>query len=348
MESRDRIAYLASLSLFFSAIEIFIPKPLPFFRIGLANIPILYALTLDMRSFMLLALLKGIGNAYVSGTLFSVFALMSVAQTLASALAMYGARKLSGSALSIYGISSLGAAVSAAVQILIAALYVGRGTLSFLPLMLLISLPASIATAHISGYISIPERIPEEIRSDRRDDRRAIAPAIISLGAIMMTQDVLPSLAAFLSALILQRISGKRIRLSGHIMMLLFMLISSALTPSGRVIFTILGFPVTENAIISALSKSFRLSAAVSLSLTLSSFRICTEGILGDTLSISSFLLSSFRNARGNLINRIKSTLSLEVTAKETKQENNIPVFTLYIFSAISIGIMLISYSDLS
>ena len=37
MLSRDRISSLAALSLLFSAAEMFIPRFLPFFRLGLAN-----------------------------------------------------------------------------------------------------------------------------------------------------------------------------------------------------------------------------------------------------------------------------------------------------------------------
>ena len=44
MRYRDRIAYLGALSLFLSAIELLIPRVVPFFRIGLANIPVMAAL----------------------------------------------------------------------------------------------------------------------------------------------------------------------------------------------------------------------------------------------------------------------------------------------------------------
>ena len=77
-----------------SLAELFVPRPLPFFRLGLANIPLLLGLTMDAGPYMALLLVKAIGNSYVSGTIFSPFALMSLAQTFASGMAMYGAGKL--------------------------------------------------------------------------------------------------------------------------------------------------------------------------------------------------------------------------------------------------------------
>ena len=122
MQKQDKIAYLASISLFLSIVELFIPRPLPFFRIGLANIPLLFAINYDFSSFMLLTLLKGLGSSYISGNLISIFGVMSVLQSLASGLAMFSVSRLWGKHISIYGISMTGALVSTIVQILVALL----------------------------------------------------------------------------------------------------------------------------------------------------------------------------------------------------------------------------------
>ena len=89
MLSRDRISSLAALSLLFSAAEMFIPRFLPFFRLGLSNIPMLMALDMNWASYLVLALMKGIGTSYVSGNLFSVFAAISIAQSLAAAIVVW-------------------------------------------------------------------------------------------------------------------------------------------------------------------------------------------------------------------------------------------------------------------
>ena len=54
MQSRDKIAYLGALSLLMSLAELFVPRPLPFFRLGLANIPLLLGLTMDVGPYMAL------------------------------------------------------------------------------------------------------------------------------------------------------------------------------------------------------------------------------------------------------------------------------------------------------
>ena len=81
-QDKDRVAYYAAIAIFFSTLELFIPKVLPFFRLGIANIPILLSLNLPFSSFMVLVVLKGIGNSYISGNLFSVSVFSVVATTL--------------------------------------------------------------------------------------------------------------------------------------------------------------------------------------------------------------------------------------------------------------------------
>lgn len=115
---RERlIAFLAACSLFLSAIEFMIPKPLPFMRLGIANLPLILATELlGPLPYLLLAALKTVGQNLVSGTLFSYVFLFSIAGTMASAAAMYGARRAGGRRISLVGVSVLGAFVSAASQ----------------------------------------------------------------------------------------------------------------------------------------------------------------------------------------------------------------------------------------
>ena len=68
----DATALLGALSLFLSTLEYLIPKPLPFIRLGLANLPILIALFLLPPKFIFLLIgLKILGQGLVNGTLFS-------------------------------------------------------------------------------------------------------------------------------------------------------------------------------------------------------------------------------------------------------------------------------------
>jgi uncharacterized membrane protein len=117
----DLVALLGAFCFFLSALEYMIPKPLPFMRLGIANLPILLAVDLlPLPSFLVLALVKVVGMSVISGSLFSYIALFSLAGTLVAALVMWLARKAGGRHISAVGVSVLGAVFSNAVQILLA------------------------------------------------------------------------------------------------------------------------------------------------------------------------------------------------------------------------------------
>ena len=90
------IAWFGALCFFLSTIEYMMPKPLPFLRIGLANLPVMLALDiLPLPSFLILRAIKIVGQGVITGTLFSYIFLFSAAGTISSALTMYVFRKLS-------------------------------------------------------------------------------------------------------------------------------------------------------------------------------------------------------------------------------------------------------------
>ncbi len=117
----DTIAMLAALCLFLSAVEYLIPKPVPFMRLGLANLPILVALELLSPSRVaLLIALKVVGQGLVNGTLFSYVFLFSAAGSAASGLVMLAASRIPRERLSLVGICILGALGSNIAQIVMA------------------------------------------------------------------------------------------------------------------------------------------------------------------------------------------------------------------------------------
>ena len=117
----DITALLGAFCFFLSALEYMVPKPLPFMRLGIANLPILLAADLlPLPWFLTLALVKVFGMSVISGSLFSYVALFSLAGTLTAALVMWAARKALGPLVSMIGVSILGAVASNAVQIVIA------------------------------------------------------------------------------------------------------------------------------------------------------------------------------------------------------------------------------------
>jgi heptaprenyl diphosphate synthase len=92
-EAGKTVVLLGALCLFLSTLEYLVPKPLPYLRIGLANLPLMLALDLlSPRYFSLLALIKIAGAGLVGGTIFSYVFIFSVLGSAASALVMYGLR----------------------------------------------------------------------------------------------------------------------------------------------------------------------------------------------------------------------------------------------------------------
>lgn len=139
------VALCAAFCLFLSSIEYIIPKPLPFMRLGLANMPILIALTLlSPRYVLVIILLKIAGQALIHGSFLSIAFLFSFSGSLASGLAMIAARQLLGGKISLIGISIIGAFTSNTVQILIARLLIfGENAWLIAPPFLLMGLVSS-------------------------------------------------------------------------------------------------------------------------------------------------------------------------------------------------------------
>lgn len=139
------VALAAALCLFLSSIEYLIPKPLPFLRVGLANLPLLIALDLfPVPQYLLLLGLKIVGQSLIQGTLFSFVFLLSLVGSLASGLLMLAARRLFGSSISLIGTSILGALASNLSQLTLARYLVfGAGAWLVAPPFLVIGLVTS-------------------------------------------------------------------------------------------------------------------------------------------------------------------------------------------------------------
>ena len=148
-ESRD-IALLGALCLFLSALDHVIPKPLPFMRLGLANLPLLIALDIfTAKHFFLLALIKVFGQSLITGTLFSYILLFSLVGTGLSAVCMFILRRITYKGKCIFslaGIGIIGAFASNSAQLLLARYLVFGYGISFLA-------PPFLAAGIVSGAV---------------------------------------------------------------------------------------------------------------------------------------------------------------------------------------------------
>jgi heptaprenyl diphosphate synthase len=143
-DTRELVAFLGALCLFFSTIEYLFPKPFPFFRLGLANLPVLISLELLSPGYvLLLVLVKVLGHGLINGTLASYVFLFSCAGSFSSVVVMLSVHRMFGKYISFIGVSVFGALTSNIVQTylsvtfifgrtawIIAPVFIGLGVLS--------------------------------------------------------------------------------------------------------------------------------------------------------------------------------------------------------------------------
>ncbi|AEJ60941.1 Heptaprenyl diphosphate synthase component I [Spirochaeta thermophila DSM 6578] len=143
----DLTAFLGALSMFCATLEYLVPKPLPYLRLGLANIPLILALPLlPFRYYLLLILTKAAGQALVNGTLASYVFLFSLGGSAASGLAMYAIFRLFRSSVSPVGLSTVGALVSNAVQLALSVWFIfGPSSIVIAPLFLTVGTGSGLA-----------------------------------------------------------------------------------------------------------------------------------------------------------------------------------------------------------
>lgn len=137
-EQREVAAFFGALCLFFATIEYLFPRPVPFLRLGLANLPVLLALdVLPARYLLLVTAIKVFGQGLLNGTFASYVFLFSLAGSAASTAAMLLAHRVGGQRISLVGVSLLGSLASNAVQVVLSILLIfGRNATLIAPVFL--------------------------------------------------------------------------------------------------------------------------------------------------------------------------------------------------------------------
>ena len=147
-EVRKTIALLGAFCLFLSTIEYMIPKPMPFMRIGIANLPLMLALDIfPFPVFMVLVAIKVFGQALITGTLFSYIFLFSLTGTVLSSVTMYSLRRLLGSSwISFVGVGTAGAMMSNITQMALAWVFIFGNSVQFIA-------PPFLAAGVVTGIV---------------------------------------------------------------------------------------------------------------------------------------------------------------------------------------------------
>ncbi len=335
--SERTIAFVGAVTLLCSTLEFLIPKPLPFLRLGLANLPLLIILdTIGFKAYLAILFLKAIGQGMVSGTLFSYLLLVSLAGTLSSGLAMYGTQRLLGRRVSLVGISLIGAFVSNLSQIAVAsAIVYGRAIWIAAPLMLALGMATSLVlgilaehyrkTSAFAPRLNDPSFTLGHPSSEGRSAQSVATIAVmITIAAIIATDGIAALLAVVALLYAMQATCRRTIRLLPPLALLISLLLLSLAEPNGRVLLAVGRLAVTETALHNALSKALRLIALLSASQALVGTNVTLKGkagaILTLTLAYFARLMHAFRNTTGTIVARIDQALLVASQGQDGQQ----------------------------
>jgi heptaprenyl diphosphate synthase len=167
-DSEELAPFFGALCLFFATIEYLFPKPVPFLRLGLANLPILLALgILSPRQILLVAALKVVGQGLLHGTFASYVFLFSLAGTLAATFAMLAAHRAGGRRISLVGVSVFGALASNVVQIALSIGFVfGSNAMVIAPLFLGLGGASGLLVGLLARAFATRSRWYAQLRAD--------------------------------------------------------------------------------------------------------------------------------------------------------------------------------------
>ncbi|MBQ9537644.1 MAG: Gx transporter family protein [Treponema sp.] len=293
------LAFFASLCLFLSSVEYAIPKPLPFMRLGLANLPVIFAVkSFRFRDILILILLKVILSSVISGTTISYVFLFSAAGSLSSGLAvfaLYTSLKKTGldRHISNIGLCLTGALANNAAQIAVARLIMfGSQAYLIAPLLLASGLVSGMLLGLFANTFESRSRFlsavrngapcgkPEAIEKQGEITAESAAPrpkdlpqaclAAVSM-LLMLAMLALPffnlanplrlKILFWLLLLVSDEICRKgKVRLLPSIAIILSMTALSLLSPAGKVLYTLGSLRITQGALETGLSKGLTLT----------------------------------------------------------------------------------------
>jgi heptaprenyl diphosphate synthase len=329
---------LAAFCLFLSAIEYLIPKPLPFMRIGLSNLPLLLALNIfPAGSWFLLVTLRIFGQALISGTLFSYVFIFSLSGGLASAILMFSLRRLCGSALlSLAGIGLAGSLASNAVQLGLAFFFVfGDGVRYLAPPFLFAGLVSGLALGLFAEAFTRKSRwyrlletgepfppVPETAisKTKQRAQDRIFSPVFLfAAGLVLMliflfTRSLKWQIIQFTFYTILALLSGKRLKPLFTLLVMAGIVAGNLLAPFGKVLYNLGSLRITEGALLSGLRRALTLEGLFMLSAAFIRPGLKLPGFFGSLLARTFGIFSLMQEKKphfkkGHIIEEIDNLL---------------------------------------
>ncbi|HXX65460.1 MAG TPA: Gx transporter family protein [Bacteroidota bacterium] len=148
-----RLGFLTSVGTALFVLESLIPLPLPFLKIGLANISTLIALAISgPADAIIVVFLRVLAGSLITGSFLGPAFVLAMAAGLASAAAMSLLHGLTGRLFSPVGISLVGSATHVITQLtIVSAVYVHSAAVAqFLPLLLMTALLGGLVVALVT------------------------------------------------------------------------------------------------------------------------------------------------------------------------------------------------------
>ena len=160
--NRSYVFFLALMTAFAASlyfVEVFIPRPMLFMKIGLSNIVVLLLVFCRFyREAMIVALSKSIIGAFFTGTLFSPMFVLSIGGTVFSCVFMIVFSRLLSlkkEGLSIIGLSIIGAFVHLVTQLILVRLLIihSDSIFTLYPVIAVTSVVTGFLTGFIGNYV---------------------------------------------------------------------------------------------------------------------------------------------------------------------------------------------------
>lgn len=236
-------------------IEYAIPKPLPFMRLGIANMGIMLALyVLPIRQVLFLTLIKVFLQALISGTFFSYIFVFSFLGSFSSAFVMILSKNLFKSRISFLGICLSGALANNLCQILLSYLMIFRSSTSYIAPIILIS---GFISSFVLGLFTQKfvdksiwyNLIQKDENSESSFEIEQLTSESIDLNSV-------------------KKKKSKKIckNLFSSVMLLCSIVFFSLLIPSGKLLFSIGSFKITQDALFLGLRRGLILILSVYIS----------------------------------------------------------------------------------
>jgi heptaprenyl diphosphate synthase len=153
---QKRITLLSGIAVGIYALELLIPKPLPWLRLGLSNSVVLCAVVMfGFKQALLVSVLRTLVGSLMTGTFLTPFFFFGFLGGVTSTCVMWIAYVIGARVFSLIGISILGALAHNTAQLFLAYLvYIKRAEIFYLlPFFILLSLITGVITGGGAIYL---------------------------------------------------------------------------------------------------------------------------------------------------------------------------------------------------